>query len=809
MGFAEVCVNAPAAQLRTFSYAIPPHLTVQVGQAVWVPFGQKLIQGIVTELTDTPSVEKTRDIAGVIDHQPLLSPEHIALARWISDYYLTSLWNSLALMMPPGFERRVLTFLYPIKLAYDESALNETQLRILMHARTDGKVSLKELEKSLGKKRAQANTLLLIKLGILQRQYELERARVKVKEIPYVRLLATPIQVLEELKEMTGKRAKKQFTLLKYLAEQSKPTELAEIKKKTGCERLTINALVKKGLIIIESIAVRREPPELQRVQLSQPLPLTHAQDDVFRHIRSSLIPGEKTTPKVFLVYGVTGSGKTEIYLQALAETVKIGKRGIVLVPEIALTPQTIERFAARFPGRVAILHSHLSLGEQFDEWWRIKNGEVDVVIGPRSALFAPQPDLGIIIIDEEHEWTYKQQEQSPRYHTRKVAIEISKQTGCTVVMGSATPDIETYYRASEGKICLLQLPERVTPVENAPLPNVTIIDMRQELKDGNRSIFSRALTTAIDRILENHEQAILFLNRRGTSTFIQCRNCGNVIKCRRCEIPLTYHLDTEALLCHRCNYHINVPQVCPKCSSRRIRFLGLGTEKLEQEIKLAFPLARVLRWDRDATRGRYSHQRILDKFRSHEADILVGTQMVTKGLDLPLVTLVGVINADLSLNLPDFRAGERTFQLLSQVAGRAGRGPAKGQVIIQTYNPENYAIQSAAEHNYPLFYKQEIKYRSQFLEPPFYQFADLTFTNTNDNRCAEVANNMAKRIIEERDRLGISGIDLIGPAPAYVHRLRGRYRWKLIVRGTDLSSFLLRLPLPTGCTVDIDPIGL
>jgi primosomal protein N' (replication factor Y) (superfamily II helicase) len=808
MGYAEVCVNTPATQLHTFSYSIPAHLAVKVGQAVLVPFGPKLVQGIVIELTDVPAVEKTRDIVGIIDSQPLLSLKQIALARWISDYYLSSLWDALALMMPPGFERRVLTFFYPQKHAYDEASLNETQLRILTRVQHDGKVGLKELEKSIGKKRAQANSLQLVKRGVLQRQYELERTRVKVKEVPYVHSLVTPVQLEYIVKEMTGRRATKQVSLLKYLTKQLNPIELSDIRKNTGCSRITVNALVKKGLAAIEKIPVRREPLELQLVQLSQPLPLTQSQETVFRYIRGSLV-NDDAKSKIFLLHGVTGSGKTEIYLQALAEAIKMGKRGIVLVPEIALTPQTIERFASRFPGRVAILHSHLSLGEQFDEWWRIRNGEVDVVIGPRSALFAPLPDLGIIVIDEEHEWTYKQQEQSPRYHARHVALEMSKQMGCTIVMGSATPDIETFYNAREGNIQLLQLPERVTPVENAPLPKVTVIDMRQELKDGNRSIFSRALTTAIDKGLENKEQAIIFLNRRGASTFIQCRNCGHVLRCHRCEIPLTYHLDTEALMCHQCNYHTNVPQVCPKCFSRRIRFMGLGTEKLEQEIKMAFPMARVLRWDRDVTRGRYSHRRILDKFRSHEADILVGTQMVAKGLDLPLVTLVGVINADLNLNLPDFRAGERTYQLLSQVAGRAGRGPQKGQVIIQTYNPENYAIKSAAGHNYALFYEQEIKFRRQFHEPPFTQFADLNFTNANDHRCEEEANKTAKRIIEERDKSGIAGIELIGPAPAYIHRLRGRYRWKLIIRGNGLSSFLSRLSLPTNCAVDIDPIGL
>jgi primosomal protein N' (replication factor Y) len=809
MGFAEVCVNAQSVRILTFSYGVPPHLTVKVGQAVWVPFGQRLLQGLVVELTDSPAVEKTRDITAVIDHQPLLTPEQISLARWIADYYLCSLWAALSLMMPPGFERRVLTYFYPREQAYDESVLSEIQLKILMRARSEGKIGLKELEKSLGKKKAQANVAKLIKIGILQRRYELEHARVRVKEISFVRLLKTPSELKKTLTEMDGRRFAKQALVLQYLIENPEPLELTRIRKEIGVERATINALVKKGIIAIDNIATRREPIELRLAQLSQPLPLTMSQEAVFKQIQASLSSQEPVGKKIFLLHGVTGSGKTEIYLQALAEVIKHGKRGIVLVPEIALTPQTIERFASRFPGRVAILHSHLSLGEQFDEWWRIKNGEADIVVGPRSALFAPQPDLGIIIIDEEHEWTYKQQEQSPRYHTRLIAKKISEQTGCSVVMGSATPDVETYFYASEGEVTLLQLPQRVTPFENSPLPAVNVIDMRQELKDNNRSIFSRALSFAIDRVVENHEQAILFLNRRGASTFIQCRNCGYVLRCPRCEIPLTYHIDTQALLCHQCNYRRETPNVCPKCYSRRIRFLGIGTEKLEEEVKLSFPMARVLRWDRDVTRGRYSHQQILEKFRSQEADILIGTQMVAKGLDLPKVTLVGVINADLSLNIPDFRASERTFQLLSQVAGRAGRGPIKGQVIIQTYNPEHYAIQAASRHDYNVFYGQEIEFRKQFREPPFVQLVMLTYSNTNDNRCQEESQKLADLIKEEGNKLGVAGIELIGPAPVYIHRLRGRYRWKIIVRGQKLSSFLSHITIPPGWIADVDPVGL
>jgi len=511
----------------------------------------------------------------------------------------------------------------------------------------------------------------------------------------------------------------------------------------------------------------------------------------------------------VFLLYGVTGSGKTEVYLQALAEVVKSGKQGIVLVPEIALTPQTIERFASRFPGRVAVLHSQLSLGERFDEWQRIQNGQVDVVIGPRSAIFAPLPDLGLIVIDEEHEWTYKQTDKSPRYHTREVAIKLSELTGATVVLGSATPDIESFYHAQKGDYHLLQLSERVTPWENAPLPQVEVVDLREELKSGNRSMFSRSLSDAITRALAGGEQVMLFLNRRGSASFIQCRDCGFVLACRRCEVPLTYHLTGDTLLCHQCNYRMPVPRLCPQCQSRRIKFLGVGTQKLEQEAGKIFTRARFLRWDSDSTRGKNSHQKILDKFRDHQADILIGTQMITKGLDIPRVTLVGVVNADIALNLPDFRAGERTFQLLSQVAGRTGRGLLGGQVIIQTYSPDNYAVQAAARHDYPLFFTREIDYRRQLNNPPFSRLASLIYTHTNDAACQREAERMNWLLTEEMDSKGIAGFSIIGPAPALVHRLRGRFRWQLVLRGPDPSSFLSVISFPQGWTIDIDPVGL
>jgi len=813
MGFAEVSVNSPAAQRRTFSYAIPTGLDINIGQAVWVPFGEKILQGIVLELTQYPSVEETREIAGVTEPRPVLSPAYTLLARWISEYYLSPLFNSVAPMLPPGFERKVLTFIStpPATREHDMPSLTPTERDILELIKQSGRVSLRELEKALGKKKAQTTVTRLVGRGLAIRSYELEPIKVKPKEALYISLTVWAEQAREEVVRLREKRASKQAALLDFLAQQPEPVLWAEARKKVKCDKAIADALADKGLVTFESVEVKREPISYSDIVPSHPLALTPTQKSAFEAVKSGLLHAtpRNSSPPVFLLHGVTGSGKTEIYLQALAEAVKLGKRGIMLVPEIALTPQTITRFASRFPSKVAVIHSKLSLGEQFDEWQRIRNGEFHVVIGSRSALFAPQPELGLIIIDEEHEWTYKQHDKSPRYHTRNVAIKLAELTGAVVILGSATPDVETFYHAQRGDYRLLTLPERVVPTEGASLPEVEVVDLREELKAGNRSIFSRSLSGSITRAIASGEQVILFLNRRGGSGSVQCRQCGFVIHCKRCEVPLTHHIVEDALLCHQCHYKTPVPQACPRCHSRRIKFLGIGTQKVEQEAGHAFPQARLLRWDSDVTRGRYSHERILDKFRAHQADILIGTQMIAKGLDVPLITLVGVVSADIALNLPDSRAGERTFQLLSQVAGRAGRGTLGGQVIIQTYSPDHYAVQAAAKHDYSYFYEQEIAYRRQLQYPPFTQLARLVYSHTNDILCQREAEKMKRLLIEERDSKGIADISLIGPAPAFIHRLRGRYRWQMILRGSELSAFLSDIPVPQGWTIDIDPVGL
>ncbi|MFC1899411.1 primosomal protein N' [Chloroflexota bacterium] len=812
MGYAEVSVNSSIAQRRTFSYSIPPHLDVRSGQAVWVPFGNNLLQGVVLELCDYPAVEETREITGIIETEPFLSSSRILLARWISEYYLSPLFDAVSLFLPPGFERNTVTFvsLASDKRENDVDSLSPEERRVLRFLHNQLDVSLGELEKKLGVRKARLAVSQLAQRGLVARDYKLEKEKVKTRYETRLSLTLPVEETLREAEELSRRGAKKQGAILQLLAGCNKPVFWSEVRENTGGSRVTVGTLEKKGLVNVEQVEIRREPISYQEITPSMPLTLSDDQQTAFRPIRSSINskPETGTNPEVFLLHGVTGSGKTEIYLQALAEVIKKGRKGIVLVPEISLTPQTIERFAARFPHRVAVLHSRLSLREQYDEWQRIRNGEFDVVIGTRSALFAPQPDLGLIVIDEEHEWTYKQ-DNSPRYHTRDVAIKLAGLTGTIVILGSATPDVETLYYARKGNYYFLELPERITPVQGAPLPQVNIIDLRDELKVGNTSVFSRDLAQAIDKAVSNREQVILFLNRRGGASFVQCRICGFVLRCRRCDIALSYHHAGDNLVCHRCNYKMSVLRICPECGSRRIKFLGIGTQRLEQETARAFPGARLLRWDSDATRTRDSHQDILNRFRNHEADILIGTQMVAKGLDLPRITLVGVIIADTSLNLPDLRAGERTFQLLSQVAGRAGRGVRGGQVIIQTYSPEHYAVQAAAGHDYAAFYNKEIAYRQKLHNPPFSSLACLTYSHTNDSVCQKETERMRNVLDEQRDLLGIADISFIGPAPAFVHRLRGRFRWQLILRGTGLNEFLSAIPFSQGWTTDIDPVSL
>jgi primosomal protein N' (replication factor Y) len=527
----------------------------------------------------------------------------------------------------------------------------------------------------------------------------------------------------------------------------------------------------------------------------------------------------------VFLLHGVTGAGKTEIYLRAIAEVLGRGQQAVVLVPEIALTPQTIRRFAARFPGRVTVWHSELAEGERFDVWRRVRTDHpaAQVVVGSRSALFLPFPRLGLIVLDEEHESSYKQ-ERTPRYHARTAAVELGRITGAPVILGSATPALETYFAARRGEISLLSLPRRIRtgewtdasstlPFPQAAtlgdLPPVSIVDMRQELRAGNRSMFSRALAAGLRHVLQAGQQAILYLNRRGAATFVMCRDCGHVEACPRCAIPLTFHNEGEALVCHHCNRRYAAPTICAECQGRRIRYFGAGTERVEETVRQEFPNARTLRWDRDVTGTRGSHDAILSKFTAHEADVLIGTQMIAKGLDLPLVTLVGVVAADTGLFLPDFRAAERTFQLLTQVAGRAGRSTLGGEVIVQTYHPDHYAVVAAGAHDYDAFYRQEMAFRRQQGYPPVRRLARLVYHNTQRAKAQAESTRLAEQLRAEITRLGLTDTDLIGPAPCFFSQQRGEFRWQLVVRSPDPAALLRQAPPPLGWRLDIDPVDM
>jgi primosomal protein N' (replication factor Y) len=806
MNYAEVAVNSPGSR-STFSYAIPPGLNISVGQAVWVPFGSRIVQGIVLQLSDKPAVEETKEIAGIVIDAPALSPIQMKLAQWISEHYFAPLFDALSLMLAPGFERRA-SFCFQVTDSQADLPLAPEEAQLLHIMREKVKTSLPELEKEVGRKKARQITDQLLDRQLITRTLELEPARIKPKTLPYIELTAgrQEIEVAKARLDKSG--AYRQAELLQFLIGQTKPIPVDEIRKHLHCSPATIKALESHHLVSVERLRVRRDPLAHLSLMPSPPPVLTSSQQAAWRLIHDVIVG--KVSPSghspVFLLFGVTGSGKTEIYLRALAQVIAAGKRGICLIPEIALTQQTVERFASRFSRRVAVLHSGLSLGEQFDEWQWIQGGNCDVVIGPRSALFAPLPDLGLIIIDEEHEWTYKQEDKSPRYHARDVAIKLAQLSGAAVILGSATPDIGSFHKAQQGEYQLVELKERITPRGYSPLPEVSVVDVREELKAGNTSLFSRSLLAAMEGTLAQNEQIILFLNRRGTATFVRCRNCGFVFRCPRCSIALTYHSVEKRLICHRCRYSIPVSPNCPRCSRRNLRLLGIGTQRIEEEMKHFFPEAKLLRWDRDVITRRYAHAELLKDFRDHKADVLIGTQMIAKGLDLPQVTLAGVINADTGLNFPDFRSGERTFQLLCQVGGRAGRGVKAGKVVIQTYSPDNYIIEAAARHDYSGFYYREIDYRRRYNYPPFSQLVRLVYSHTDEESGRREAERMYRLIA---DSLQLTADSIIGPVPTFAFRARGRYRWQLFLRGPDSSRVLSQLALPRGWTIDVDPVAM
>ena len=817
MPYAEVAVNATAPIRQTFTYRVPDELTVAVGQAVYVPFGARTLQGIVVEVTAEPRYQDARDIEAVIDERPLATPERMSLASWLSDYYRAPLFDCVSLMLPPGFKRRPQTFLRLAFWAGDTpNDLNDAERVVLDALREREQSETEELKRSLKGVRGVARAIgSLIRRGLVARTYQLARPAVQPRVVAHLTLRLSADEArgrAAELREDGSQRAGRRATVLDALAEEgSLPLSRA---RALGLTPATLRDFEAEGVAAREDVTLLRDPLAGREYEHKPAAELTADQGRAAAEIIAALDAAPKPDARrAFLLHGVTGSGKTEVYLDAIGHAASLGKRAIVLVPEISLTPQTVRRFGERFPGEVAVMHSGLSLGEHFDMWHAVRDGQYRIVIGPRGALFAPQPDLGLVVIDEEHEWTYKQQEGSPRYHARKAAEELCARTGAVLVLGSATPDVESHFRASANAYRLLELPQRLIQsdggVKPGPLPEVEVVDLREELKAGNRSIFSRTLARSVRAALDAGEQVMLFLNRRGAASFVQCRDCGHVPECRSCAVALTYHESAGRLVCHYCHRRSPLPDTCPECGGSRLRQVGIGTERVEEAAQREFPGARTLRWDSDVTRGRDQHEVILSRFVAHEADILVGTQMIAKGLDIPLVTLVGVISADIALHLPDFRAGERTFQLLEQVAGRAGRGPKGGRVIVQTYTPDHYAIEAMAAHDYHALYAQEIENRRRMGYPPFGRLVRLTYAHTNADYSREQAATMARSLREECARLGLPNVDVLGPSPAYVPRIRGRWRWNVVIRGDDPAAILSDEPLPRGWALDVDPISV
>ena len=803
-------MDAPIGYDRTLSYSLPPQLDLEPGQLVWVPLGTRPVHGVVFELADQPQVDATKDVMASIEPSPLVTSQGLRLARWISRYYMSSLFHAVALFLPAGSESKVRSYLgasprqdkpLPVLTSQDRLALE--------HLANPKEVEEKALTKLLGKE-GETQVRRLLRKGLVQRRWELPRRRITPSYLCYLRAVG-PDREMGDGPSLPGNRAPKQLALYKDLLRTGQPCPISVANKEYGPS--AVAGLLAKGLMALEWERVERRPllSDLPADETDLGQVLTTDQVRALAEITAAL-EARPGSPKRFLLHGVTGSGKTEVYIRGLEHCVKRGKKGIFLVPEIALTPQTVHRLNAGFPGRVAVLHSRLSAGELFDQWWRIRDGDYDVVVGPRSALFAPVSNLGLIVIDEEHEWTYKEHDADPHYHAREVALKLAELSEAVVVMGSATPDVETYYRAQRGQHKLLRLPLRVpaTPAqrgESAPLASVEVCDMRQELKDGNRSIFSRSLSNGLARCVERGEQAVLFLNRRGTAAVVQCRDCGLTIRCRSCSVPLTYHSADTRLLCHHCNRRSPLPRGCPQCRSPRIRYLGLGTQRVVEELKGILPYVHALRWDGDTARADRGHGSVLKRFLEGEAQVLIGTQMVAKGLHMPNVSLVGVILADIGLNLPDFRAGEKTFQLLCQVAGRAGRGEAPGNVIIQTYNPTNYAVEAAAAQNYGLLYRRELQFRQQQSNPPFSRLVHMLYVHINAAACQREAERMGRVLRRKAYSLGLTDVELVGPAPAFPERVRGRYRWHMILRGQNLHTFLGEVTIPQGWKIDVDPV--
>ncbi|MGM8211804.1 primosomal protein N' [Virgibacillus sp. W0430] len=801
MRIAKVIVDVPASQVnQTFDYIIPERFEaiLKRGMRVVIPFGPRKISGFVVAISHHSAFNQLKEIIDILDLTPVLTEELLQLGKWVANETISLYITTYQAMLPQA-----------LKTAYKKEIVRLTDSRLAddleqLFAGRDV-IDYRELANDRDHYR---NVQKAIQDGEVYINYVVKSRTTK----KYKTMIkpAKEIHLLEEAFNDLNDRATKQKEVLSFFISHPAAIEHNQLKNQLNISTAVIKSLIDKSLLTKVKIETYRNPYADHRFEKTEKLSLTEEQATAIGPIKEAIA---EEAHEVFLLHGVTGSGKTEIYLQAIEDVLHKKKEAIVLVPEISLTPQMVKRFKGRFGKNVAVMHSALSAGEKYDEWRRIHQKEVQVVVGARSAIFAPFENIGIIIIDEEHEASYKQ-EDHPRYHARDVAIKRAKNHNCPVVLGSATPALESYARAQKGVYKLASLTERTN---KQAMPQVDVIDMRQELHAGNRTMFSRTLVEKINERLNRREQIVLLLNRRGYSTFALCRDCGHVQECPHCDIALTYHKDNHRLKCHYCAYEEAMPSNCPSCESNLIRFFGTGTQRVEEALTELIPHASVIRMDVDTTRRKGSHERLLNDFSNQKADILLGTQMIAKGLDFENVTLVGVLTADSMLNLPDFRSSEKTFQLLTQVSGRAGRHELIGEVVIQTYTPDHYSVQLASQYDYNTFYLKEMAMRRSFQYPPYVFIILITIAHENKIYTVQTAQAIAKLLMKHIR----SDTVILGPTPSPIARIKDKYRYQLMLKYKNepsLKSYIKKIIEHYGedmrkndlqLTVDVQPYQL
>lgn len=812
---AEVILNSSArATDRIYHYAIPDGWQITVGMRVVVPFGRgnRTMEGYVLQTRKTSDQAVLKPIAKIIDSNPLFDETMVALIKFMRHRYFCTYAEAVKTVIPAGVTMKFRQYVTlndlseeALQSAVRHSLVGEQLVAVLKENHT---MELEMLREKLGKKSLMATIRSLEKKGVLTVSQKAAEKMSDTKQT--VIFLTVEREEAYRIIEQIEARAPAQARILETLCE-NESVPLSELLELCQTTRSTVKALYQKHLLDYDEVVTVRRVVDGLAEEEPVNVRLTAQQQDIIETVQKDI--GRTVT---YLLHGVTGSGKTEIYLHLMESCISQGKQAIFLVPEIALTPQMVRQVTARFGERVAVLHSSLTVRERYDEWKRIKRGEVDVAVGARSAVFAPFDNLGLIIMDEEHESTYKS-ESSPRYHAREIARFRSKHEQSVLLLASATPAIESYYLAMNGTYNLLTLQTRVG---NAELPEIIVSDMRLELEQGNRSIFSRKLQREIQETIACKQQTILFLNRRGYSSFVSCRSCGFVAQCPNCNISLTYHRVNHYLVCHYCDYKTDMLQYCPKCGSPYIKHFGIGTQRVVDELERLFPNARVVRMDADTTAGRQSHEQILHAFRTGQADILVGTQMVTKGLDFEKVTLVGVLAADLSLYLDDFRAEEKTFDLITQVCGRAGRGKYPGKAVIQTYDPDHEAIRLSRQGDYRAFYEREIATRMQLCYPPFCEMVNLTFSAQSEKTAQDAAvqfHDALCRLVQKTEHKAYFQVYKAVPAP--MMKVNGQYRYRFFIkmgysrRIYELIHHLLdewyRKKQPAAVSIDVNPLNL